>query len=63
LIEEFHTWSARPQLHLEYAERARLLGDTATALHHRREAHQQFTAMGATGHAARLAKELEGEDH
>ena len=58
LIEEFHIWSARPQLQLEYAARARLLGDTATAQHHLREAHEQFTAMGASGHAARLAKQL-----
>jgi hypothetical protein len=35
-----------------------VLGDTAAAQHHLLEAHQLFTAMGATGHAARLAQEL-----
>jgi hypothetical protein len=48
----------RPRLHLEYAERARLLGDNATYQHHLREAHQLFTAMGATGHAERISRQL-----
>jgi hypothetical protein len=37
---------------------ARLVGDAATHQRELRAAHQLFTAMGATGHAERLTKEL-----
>jgi hypothetical protein len=40
------------------AELARLRGDDAEAEHHLREAHRQYTEMGATGHAERLKSEL-----
>jgi len=35
-----------------------VLGDDAAALHELREAHRLNAAMGASGHAARLAREL-----
>jgi hypothetical protein len=35
-----------------------VLGDEAAALHELREAHRLYAAMGASGHAARLAREL-----
>ena len=54
LIEDLHFWSLRPRLHLEYAERARLLGDEATRQHELCMAHRFFTEMGATGYAQRL---------
>ncbi len=40
------------------AANARLRGDEADAEHRLRQAHRLYTAMGATGHAERLAGEL-----
>jgi adenylate cyclase len=47
-----------PFLHEERAALARLLGDETARERALREAHRLFTEMDATGHAARLAKEL-----
>jgi class 3 adenylate cyclase/tetratricopeptide (TPR) repeat protein len=50
--------SFRPLLFLERAEMARFAGAAAAREHALREAHRLFVAIGATGHAARLAAEL-----
>ena len=42
----------------ERAALALLLGDGAGRARYLRDAHRLFTAMGATGHAERIAKEL-----
>ena len=42
----------------ERARLARLTGDGAAAERELREAHRLYEAIGATGHAGRLAKEL-----
>ncbi len=42
------------------SERAHARGDAASRERHLREAHRLYTEMGATGHAERLARELEG---
>ena len=42
-----------------YADLGRLVGDEAEAGHQLREAHRLYTEMGATGHAERVARELE----
>jgi hypothetical protein len=47
-----------PDVHLARAELARVAGDEVARQRELREAHRLFTEMGATGHAARLAKEL-----
>ncbi len=56
-LGERHLAAAR--LHLARAELADLLDDTAARERHLREAHRLFTEMGATGHAERMARELE----
>ncbi len=38
---------------------ARRREDEEGSLHHLREAHRLYTEMGATGHAERVARELE----
>ena len=48
-----------PFVYEERSNLARLTGDDATHQRELREAHRLFTEMGATGHAERLAKELE----
>jgi hypothetical protein len=58
LIETLGVELARPALHESRAELARVLGDEAAALRELREAHRLYTAMDATGHAARLAREV-----
>ncbi len=58
LVEETGMRAYEPFIHEERAALARLLGDEATRERELREAHRLFTEMGATGHAARLAKEL-----
>jgi tetratricopeptide (TPR) repeat protein len=53
---------ARPfeaQIHEVSAELAALLGDDAGREPELREAHRLYTEMGATGHAERVARELE----
>jgi class 3 adenylate cyclase/tetratricopeptide (TPR) repeat protein len=47
-----------PLVHVERAELARQSGDEEGRARELREAHRLFTAMGAAGHAARLAREL-----
>ena len=47
-----------PMVIEERARLARLTGDDAAAERELREAHRLYEEMGATGHAARLAKEL-----
>jgi adenylate cyclase len=59
LLEETGARLHEPQLHLARAELADLLGDTAARARHLREAHRLYTEMGASGHAERLARELE----
>jgi len=58
LIDSRGIEGIRPELHESRAELARVLGDDAAALHELREAHRLNAAMGASGHAARLAREL-----
>ena len=48
-----------PLLHVEQAKIARLSGDTSGHQRELREAHSLFTETGATGHADRIAGELE----
>jgi adenylate cyclase len=48
-----------PQIHSERAKLARLKGDAATHEAELREAQRLFSEMGATGHAERLAGELD----
>jgi ATP/maltotriose-dependent transcriptional regulator MalT len=58
LIEATEARCREPIIHEVSAELANLRGDDATRERELREAHRLFTEMGATGHAARLAKEL-----
>ena len=53
------TRSHLPQIGVERAKLARLEGDEAGRERHLREAHRLFTEIGATGHAERVATELE----
>jgi hypothetical protein len=61
LIEKTGARAYEPLLNELDAERARLLGDTDTDTQHQqlREAQRKFSEMGATGHAKRVARELE----
>jgi hypothetical protein len=58
LIEEIGAESFRPQLHEEHGRIADLYGDIAVRDRELAEAHRLYVAMGATGHAERLAKEI-----
>jgi class 3 adenylate cyclase/tetratricopeptide (TPR) repeat protein len=58
LIEETGVRCYEPCVHEERARLAQLLGDDASAERELREAHRLYTGIGATGHAERLAKEL-----
>jgi len=58
LVKSTRARSYEPQIHVERARLAALLADDSGAQWWLREAHRLFTEMGATGHAARLAKEL-----
>jgi hypothetical protein len=49
-----------PQVHVERAALARVLGDEAARQRELREAQRLFTAMGATARAEQVAKELGG---
>src|SRR5262249_9831755 len=60
LIARTEARAYTPLIHEEFAALARLAGDAATCQRELRIAQQLFTEMGATGHAERLAKELEG---
>ncbi len=57
LVEETGATVFEPHVHLARSELAKLLGDDARR--HLREAHRLFTEMGATGHAERVARELD----
>ncbi len=59
LIDETGNEALRPFVHLERSKLARLAGDEETRERELREAHRLFTEMGATGHAERVAKELD----
>jgi ATP/maltotriose-dependent transcriptional regulator MalT len=56
LMHSTRARSYEPQIYVERARLAGILSDAATAQHWGRAAHRLFTAMGATGHAQRLAK-------
>lgn len=58
LIEESGAESFRPQLYEERGRLAELAGDRALRDRQFAEAHRLYIAIGATGHAERLAKEL-----
>ncbi len=58
--EEAHAGARVPFIRYECAEAARALGDDIARARELREAHRLFTEMGATGHAERVARELEG---
>ena len=58
IVQETGAKGLEPFIHEERAALARLLGDDATCQRELREAHRLFTEVEATGHAARLAKEL-----
>jgi class 3 adenylate cyclase len=47
-----------PQVYVERAKLARVLGDEATCQRELREAHRLFTEMGATARAEQVAREL-----
>ncbi len=57
-IEMSDAKSYEPFVHVERAELARLNGDDDTRRRELHGAHRLFTAMGASAHAERLAKEL-----
>ena len=58
LVQSTGARSYEPQIYVERARLAALRADAADAQQRLREAHRLFAAMGATGHAERLAKEL-----
>jgi tetratricopeptide (TPR) repeat protein len=58
LIDETGAEVLRPQVHVERAELARLLGDEAARERELRAAQRLFAAMGASGHAQRIAATL-----
>jgi tetratricopeptide (TPR) repeat protein len=58
LIEQTEARVYEPHVHEVRAELARLLGDEAAHDRELREAHLLFSAMGATGHAERMAGQL-----
>lgn len=58
LIERTGAERWRPHVHIERAGVYRLMGDTDAAKRELRKAHRLFMEMGATGHAAEVAKEL-----
>jgi class 3 adenylate cyclase/tetratricopeptide (TPR) repeat protein len=60
LIEQTGAERWRPHVHVERAELYRLTGDRDAARRELSEAYRLFAAMGATGHAEQVAKELAG---
>ena len=58
LVNETEARAVEPQIIEERARLAQLRGDDATAAAERQRAHALYVAIGATGHAERLAKEL-----
>jgi tetratricopeptide (TPR) repeat protein len=59
LLEKTGAKAHAPSLHEARAEFAQLLGDEAIRERELREAHRLFTEIGATGHAQRVARELD----
>jgi tetratricopeptide (TPR) repeat protein len=59
LAEEMGHRPYEAQIREEYARLGHLVGDDAASERHLREAHRLYTEMGATGHAERLARELD----
>jgi hypothetical protein len=59
LVEETNARSFEPLICEERARLAHVTGDSAAFERELREAHRLYTEMGATGHAQRLAEELE----
>jgi len=57
-VRETGAKAFEPLVHVERAELARQSGDAEWRERELREAHRLFTTMDATGHAARLAREL-----
>jgi class 3 adenylate cyclase/tetratricopeptide (TPR) repeat protein len=57
LVNETEARAVEPQIIEERARLAQLRGDDATAAAERQRAHALYVAIGATGHAERLAKE------
>jgi hypothetical protein len=57
LIERTQACAYAPHVREVRAALLRLLGDDVNRQSELRTAHRLFTAMGATGHAARLARE------
>jgi hypothetical protein len=62
LIERTGAKALAPALCEWRAELAAVLGDEATRAQLLHQAQQGYTEIGAPGHAARLAKEVEGDD-
>ena len=58
VIEQTEACVYTPFIHVERGELARLLGDEAAYQCELREAHRVFVAMGATGHAERISRQL-----
>jgi adenylate cyclase len=58
LVNETEARAIEPQIIEERAHLAQLRGDDATAAADRQRAHALYVAIGATGHAERLAKEM-----
>jgi hypothetical protein len=60
LIDETGAERWRPHIHVERAELHRLTGDAGGMRSELTEALRLFTEMGATGHAARITREIAG---
>ena len=59
LVQSTGARSYEPQIYVERARLAALRSDAAGAQQWLREAYRLFNEMGATGHAERLAKEVD----
>ena len=60
LVQQTGAHAYEPYVHELRAELARLNGDDAAHERELRAAHRLFTAIGATGHAERVARERTG---
>ena len=58
LVRSTGAISYEPQIVVERARLAKILGDSERSVALKTEAHRLFAAIGATGHAERLAREL-----
>ena len=59
LIKETGACSLQPLVHEQRATVAKLTGDAEACTRELREAHRLYTEIGATGHAERVARELD----